>query len=75
MQYDFFVKNIITASVSNEGLDEHVHMGNLDWGFAAFKLTVYDRKTFLVLLHVPFMFVLSLVHLQHGKIQVSSESL
>ena len=69
------MKYIITASASNEGLDEHVHTGNLDWVFAAFKLTVYDRKTFLVLLHVLFMFALSLVHLQHGKFQVSSESL
>ena len=56
IQYDLFVKFIITASASNEGSDEHVHAQNLDWGFAAFKPTVYDRKTFLVLLHVAFIF-------------------
>ena len=47
------MKFIITASASNEGSDEHVQ--NLDWGFAAFKRTVYDRKTFLVLLHAAFI--------------------
>ena len=38
------MKFIITASASKEGSDEHVHSQNLDWVFAAFKLTVYDRK-------------------------------
>ena len=55
IQYDFFVKFIITASASNEVSDEHMHAQNLDWGFAAFKRTVYDRKTFLVLLHAAFI--------------------
>ena len=38
------MKFINTASASIGGSDEHVHAGNLDWVFAAFKLTVYDRK-------------------------------
>ena len=56
IQYDFFVKFIITASASKEGSDEHVHAQNPDWGFAAFKRAVYDRKTFLALLHAAFIF-------------------
>ena len=85
------VQFIITASASNEGSDEHVHARNLEWVFADFKLTVYDRKNGLVLLHAnnqgadkpvhlrslisAFIIALALSTPATWKVQASRESL